>query len=159
MPTVVGPYARLAADRVTGGTTPVPLNEMVCGEPAALSVMVTAAVIAPPAVGSKCPWIVQFAPTARLVPQLFANTNDEALAPATAMLEMDTLALPVFVTVTDCDSLEAPTFTEPKERLLSDSVIGAAGSKPVPLNAMLCGDPAALSVIVTAAVIAPWAVG
>ena len=54
---------------------PVPLKAIICGELSVLSVMVTAAFIAPTAVGAKCPWIVQFAPTARLVPQPLANAN------------------------------------------------------------------------------------
>jgi len=72
---VVDPNAMLVAERLTGGSTPVPLNEMLCGEPGALSVMVTAAVIRPPAVGWKCPWMVHCAPAATLVPQVLANTN------------------------------------------------------------------------------------
>ena len=74
-PTVTDPKDRLVAERVTGGTTPAPVRAMVWGEPAALSVMVTAAVRAPPFVGAKWPWMVQLAPAARLVPQVLAKTN------------------------------------------------------------------------------------
>ena len=103
------------ADKVIGGAAPVPvpLSEMVCGELAELSVMVIAAVSAPSAVGAKCPWMVQLARTATLAPQLFPNTNDDALAPVTAMLAIDSLAFPLFVNVTNCDPLAAPTATEP----------------------------------------------
>lgn len=83
--------------------------------------------------------MVQFAPTARLVPQLLANTNEEALVPVITMLEMDTAALPVLVTVTDCDPLASPMITEPNERLVAERVTG--GSTPVPLNAMVWGEP------------------
>ena len=75
----------------------------------ALSVSVTAAVRAPAAAGAKCPWIEQFAPAARLVPQLFANTNEEASVPVTAMLVMPSVALPVLVKVTYSDALVVPT--------------------------------------------------
>jgi len=88
---------------------PVPVKAMLCGEPAALSVIVTAAVSAPVAVGAKCPWIEQLAPTARLVPQLLAKTNEDALVPVTAMLVIVNAAAPVLVIVTDCDVLEVPT--------------------------------------------------
>ena len=84
---------------------PVPLREMLCGEPLALSVMVTAALSAPVVVGVKWPWMVQLAPPATLVPQLFANTNEEASVPVTAMLVMSKGAVPVLVSVTDCDAL------------------------------------------------------
>ena len=72
---------------------------MFCGDPLALSVIVTAAVNVPVAVGAKCPWIEQLAPTARLVPQLFANTNCEAFVPVTATLVMLRAAAPVLVMV------------------------------------------------------------
>jgi len=64
----------------------------------------------------------QLAPAARLVPQLLANTNEEALAPVSAMLVIDRAALPVLVMVTDCELLVEPTATEPKLRLVADKV-------------------------------------
>ena len=157
VPTVVAGYTSLVADRVTGSATPVPLNLMVCGDPVALSVMVTAAVNAPPVVGAKCPWMVQFAPTARLVPHVFANTNEEALVPVTAMLLMDKAAVPALVMVTDCELLEVPTVVAENTRLVADRFTG--GASPVPLNAIVCGEPAALSAMVMAAFNAPAATG
>jgi hypothetical protein len=50
--------------------------------------------------GTNFTWIVQFAPEARLVPQLFEIENDEAFVPVSAMLPMVSAALPVLVTVT-----------------------------------------------------------
>lgn len=82
---------------------------MLCGEAMALSAMVTAAANAPILDGAKCPWIEQLVPIDRLVPQLSANTNEDASAPVTAMLAMDTAVVPVLVMVTDCDSLARPT--------------------------------------------------
>ena len=81
-----------------------------------------AAVIAPAAVGAKWPWMAQFAPAAKLVPQPFANTNEEASAPVTAMLLMDRGAVPVLVSVTDCDALLVPNWAEPNERLVAERV-------------------------------------
>jgi hypothetical protein len=64
----------LAGEGVTdtaAGYTPTPLSPTFCGEPLALSVMTSIAVIAPAAEGVKLPPIVQFAPAARLVPHEF----------------------------------------------------------------------------------------
>jgi hypothetical protein len=44
--------------------------------------------------------MVQLAPAARVASQLFANTNDEASAPVTLMLEIVSVASPVLVSVT-----------------------------------------------------------
>jgi hypothetical protein len=49
--------------------------------------------------------MVQLAPTARLEPQLFANTKEEASAPVTVIPVMDSAAAPVFVRVTLCEAL------------------------------------------------------
>ena len=94
---------------------------MVCGDPAAVSTRVTAAVSAPLDAGVKCPWIRQLAPAARLVPQLFANRNEEASAPVRLMLVMYSVAEPVLVMVTCCDALVAPTCSVPNDKLADDS--------------------------------------
>jgi hypothetical protein len=156
-PTFTEPKARLVADKLTGGSTPVPLSAMDCGEVLALSVIVMAAVSAPPAVGAKWPWMVQLAPAARLVPQLFANTNEEALAPVTAMLVMERAVVALLVMVRDCEPLDEPTVVEANDRLVADKVTGAA--KPAPVSAMLCGELPALSVMVMPAVSVPATVG
>ena len=57
--------------------------------------------------------MVQFAPAAKLVPQLLANPNELAFAPVTAMLVIDKVALPVLVKVTLSDALVVPTVTPP----------------------------------------------
>lgn len=74
---------------------------MLCGELVALSEIVTTAVSAPVVVGAKCPWIEQLAPTAKLLAQVLPKTNEEALVPVTAMLEIVNVAVPVLVIVTD----------------------------------------------------------
>jgi hypothetical protein len=71
----------------------------------------------------------QFAPTARLDPQLFANTNEEAFVPVTAMLVMATAEAPVFVKVTLCEALVSLTPSSPNERLVDDS--DTVGAPPV----------------------------
>ncbi|MDR3738273.1 MAG: hypothetical protein P4L40_04555, partial [Terracidiphilus sp.] len=94
--------------------------------------------------------MMQLDPAARLVPQPFANTNAEALAPVTTMLAIASVWFPLLVSVTCCDELTNPTVSLPKERLVADKV--AMGANPVPLRAMLCGEPLTLSAMVTAAV-------
>jgi hypothetical protein len=113
---------------------------MDCGEPVALSVIVIAAVSAPVVVGPKCPWIVQFAPAARLAPQLLPKTNEEASVPVTAMLVIDRLAAPVFVMVTDCDALEVPTTWVPKERLVLENVTCAAAKEGINMQIIASKD-------------------
>jgi hypothetical protein len=119
--------------------------------------MVMAAVKAPVAVGVKWPWIVQFAPAATLDPHVFAKRNDDALVPVTAMLEIDSGAVPVLVNVTDCDALVVPTAWLANVKLVADS--DTAGLPPAPESATVCDPPATLSVIVMAAVIVPVVVG
>lgn len=116
-PTSIEPNERLVGETVKGSHTPVPLNSMLSGVVLVLSVIVMAAVNTPPVVGPKCPWMLQLAPAARLVPQVFANTKDEASAPVTAMLVIVTAELPVLVAVTDCDVLADPTFSDPNAKL------------------------------------------
>ena len=67
------PKARLAGERLTTGAVLVPVPERltVWGLPLALSAMLSAAVRAPLADGVKVTLIVQLAPAATLVPQLF----------------------------------------------------------------------------------------
>ncbi len=64
---------RLVGDKVAFGpetTIPVPLRETVCGLPGALSVTESVPLRLPEALGVKVTLIVQFAPDARLEPQV-----------------------------------------------------------------------------------------
>jgi hypothetical protein len=159
VPTGSLPKDKLVAESETAaGLTPVPVRVIDCGDPAALSVMVMAAVSAPKTVGLKWPWMVQLAPDATEAPQLFPNAKEDAFVPVTAMLEMVRVAPPVLVNVTDCEALDVPTGSLPKDKLVAESET-AAGLTPVPVRVIDCGDPAPLSVMVMAAVSAPAAVG
>jgi len=66
-PKAMGPAG---SENVVAGGTPAPLREIVRGLPAALSVMVIAPERVPKAVGVKVTLIVQFAPAARVAPQV-----------------------------------------------------------------------------------------
>ena len=61
-----------------------------------MSVMVTAALRAPLAVGLKVTLIEQWPPTATLPPQVFVCAKSPLLAPVIAMLVKVKVALPVF---------------------------------------------------------------
>ena len=75
-------------------------------------------------------------------------------APLSVIVEIVTLALPVFVTVTDCVD-EDPSFTLPKARLvlLNERVCDAA--TPMPLNATVAGEFGALLTMETAPLTVP----
>lgn len=108
VPTAWLAKVRLVADSVGGGMNPVPLSAILWGELTALSAIVMAAVSAPSAAGAKCPWMVQLAPAATLVPQLFENANEDMSAPVTTMLVMAKGKVPGLVKVTVCVALATP---------------------------------------------------
>jgi len=143
------------------GANPVPVRPTVCGLPAALSVMVTAAPRAPAAVGVNVTLIVQFPLFAATeLPHVLVSAKSPLFAPVTPMLVMVSAALPVLVTVTDWDPLVVFKVWPANVRLDADKLtVGAGMVVPVPLSVKECGLPAALSVMVTEAARAPVAVG
>ncbi len=82
MPTGWLPKVRFDGDTLTVGATPVPVNAIVCGLFAALSVIVIVPVRGPAAVGVKVALMVQLAPEFTVLPQLFVW----AKSPPAAML-------------------------------------------------------------------------
>jgi hypothetical protein len=138
--------------------SPPPLKATVCGEPLALSVIVTMPVRVPAAVGVKVTEIVQLPPAATLDPQLLVS----AKSPDAVIEVTDRAAVPELVSVTVWAALVMPSACGANVRLVGESVtVGAvtAETAPVPLKATVCGEPLALSVIVTAPVRVPAAVG
>src|SRR5439155_5880093 len=93
VPTNCAPKPQPDGERLT--TVPVPESDTLCGLPEALSVMVSVPVRDPMAEGINVTLIEQLAPAATLVPQPFVW----AKSPLTAMLEMLSAMLPVFVRV------------------------------------------------------------
>lgn len=144
---------------VTGEAEPVPLRLMECGLPAALSVMVTAAARTPAPVGVNVTVIVQVPLLAATEPpQVLLCAKSPLFAPVTAMLVMVSGPFPELVNVTDCGELAAPNAWVANVRLVLERFT-TGDAAPVPLKVIACGDPAALSVIVTEAVRVPAAVG
>jgi hypothetical protein len=96
VPTFCAGKVKEAGERVTTGAVPVPVRLMVWVAGLALSVMVTAPVLVPAAVGLKVTLRVQLAPAATLEPQVLVWEK----SPLTVKLVMRRVALPVFLSVT-----------------------------------------------------------
>jgi len=99
---------RLAVDVDTA--TPDPVRLAVWGLPVALSVTVTAAVLAPDAVGLNVTLIVQLAPAATDAPHVLLWEKSPLLVPVTAVLLMVTAELVLLVRVSVWPALVVPTF-------------------------------------------------
>ena len=88
----------------------MPLRETVCGLPAALSVNETVPLTLPVVLGVRVTLIVQFAPAARVEPQLLVSAKF-ALA---AILAIVSVAVPELVSVMGRGWLAVPTTSSPK---------------------------------------------
>jgi hypothetical protein len=148
---------RLLGDRLTVVEVPVPLRLRDWGLPLALSVKLTEADRLPVAAGSNVTLIVQLAPAATELPQVFVWAKSPGLAPVSAMLERLKAALPPLVRVAVRTPLVVLTDWLPNERLLVDRL--AVAEVPVPPRLRDWGLPLALSVKLTEADRLPPAVG
>jgi hypothetical protein len=162
-PTVVLANVRVAGVRVTAGAVPVPVRDAVCGEPLALSATLTVAFSDPAAAGLKVTVILQLAPAATLVPQVFVCENDVGFVPA---MEMPCPApfrlsapVPVFLSVMAWVAAEEPTAVLANVNVAGVRLTAGAGATPVPESAAVCGEPLALSATLTVAESAPVAAG
>jgi hypothetical protein len=97
---------------------PVPLKATVCGDPVALSVIVSKPVWLPAAVGEKVTEMVQVAPVATLLPHVCVS----AKSPDALMEVMESAAVPEFVSVMVCAMLVEPVVCVAKVRLVGESV-------------------------------------
>jgi len=139
--------------------SPVPLKLTVCGELAALSVMVMDAVRAPAAVGLNATLIVQFAPAAT-VPHVLVSTKSPPFVPVTATEVTKSATLPLFVSVTVCGvPLVVPTGWLANVIDAGDNVAAGAPPTAVPVRLTDCGELPALSVMVMNAARVPFVVG
>lgn len=78
----------------------MPESGTLCGLPAALSIIVSEAFLAPVVAGPKVTLTVQEVPTVTLVPQLFVSEKSLAFGPAIPMPEMASGPVPVLLRVT-----------------------------------------------------------
>jgi hypothetical protein len=154
---------KLATLKLAAGAVPVPVRLTDCWLLAmfpALSVIVNEAVRAPETVGVKVTLVVQFAPAARLTPQLFVSAKSPALAPVIPIELIERATPPLFVSVTPWRLLVVPVFCPAKVKLATVKL--APGTAPVPVKLTDCWLLAMLpasSVMVTEAVRVPDAVG
>ena len=85
----------------------MPLRVTLCGLSAALSLIASVPIHAPPIVGVKLTEIEQLFPAARLAPQLVADTAKSLVAVILVITEA--LALPLLLSLTDLGVLVVPT--------------------------------------------------
>src|ERR1035438_2343065 len=113
---------------------PVPLKAIVWGLPLALSVMETDALRAPVAVGAKITLIMQSAPNATLLPQLFVWEKSSEFAPVRPTPVMLRAAVPLLVSMTLCATLGVRIFWELKTRVAAERLTagGRVGAVALP---------------------------
>jgi hypothetical protein len=158
IPKGAGENVRLVGESVTPGvvgTTPTPLNAIACVEPLALSAMVIVPVRVPATVGVNVTDSVQVPPAATLVPQFWVSVK----SPDAVIDDSVRAALPEFVRETSCAALVVPVVCDEKVRLVVERVAVGIAATPVPVKETACGDPVALSVIVSVPARLPFTVG
>ena len=101
---------------IAAAAAPVPLKPTVCGEPAALSATLSDAANVPAAFGLNAIVMPHDALTARVDPQVWVCENDAAPVPVILMLEMFSVAVPVFVKL-----IAGAVFVDPTTVLLKVS--------------------------------------
>ena len=149
-------------ESVSGGGTPEPFTLTVCELLLAVSVIVSVADRVPIALGLKMMLKLQVVGAAvvraaRLEPQLFVCEKSPGLVPVKVLALIVIGIVEALVRVTGGAVLALPIgMLVGKLRLEAESV---KFTMPVPLSETICGLPAALSVIVSAPVRAPMAVG
>ena len=110
------------------GAVAVPLSATLCGDPAALSVMVIVAERAPATAGVNTTLSVQALPATSVVPQLSVSAKLAASVPATAIFNPFKSALPVFLSEIVCGADATPTVCAANVIVEDPSVTtGAAG--------------------------------
>jgi hypothetical protein len=111
VPTSWSAKVKLVGERVAFGpeTIPMPLKARVCGLPAALSETLNPALRNPDLEGLNVTLIVQLAPAANEVPQVWVWEKFPALVPVIAMPVMLKLVVPMLVSVTVFAGLVVPT--------------------------------------------------
>ena len=131
----------------------MPETDAFCGLLDALSVIVTAAVLLPVAVGVNVTVIVHVPVVGKLAGQLLVCAKSAGFVPVMLMLLMLSVPPPLSVRVMLCGGLAVPTFCVAKVRLFGLNC--TFGSTPEPVRLTVCGLPVALSVTETEALRLP----
>jgi hypothetical protein len=106
VPRTTAPKLRLVSESIA--VVPSPVRPTFCGLPAALSVMLRVAVRVPLAVGLNLTLMLQLAPAANELPQVWVCAKSPALGPTIAMAVIVTLVVPVFLSATTLAALVVP---------------------------------------------------
>jgi len=125
----------------------VPVSVTVCGELAALSAIDTVALKVAIEVGVKVTEMLQLAPAASAVPQVFVCAKLAAPAPVTVMPEILSGALPLLLSCAVWVALATPLVEVKVSVAGVTDAIGAVTAVPAPVKATVCGEPEALSAI------------
>jgi hypothetical protein len=141
------------------GAMPVPFKETVnVGFAGSLLEIVNTAVLAPVVVGVKVTLIVQFAPAARVAPQVAVCAKLPGFSPVSTILLMVNGAVPALIRVTVLAALVV--FTNWPANVSEVGDTPAIGAMPVPLSVTVnVGFAGSLLEIVSPAVLVPMAVG
>jgi hypothetical protein len=134
------------------GAVPVPVSATVCGEPLALSATESVAAKLAVEAGVKEIEMVQLEPAASELPQLLVWLKSLGFAPPIVIPEIDSVALPVFLSVAVCAVAVVPVTAEKLSDDGESEAAGAAGFVPVPLNVTVWGEPLASSATESVAV-------
>jgi hypothetical protein len=143
----------------------VPLMVTDCGEPAALSAITRFVVRTPVASGENITTTLQDAFAASEPIQVFELMEKSAVfTPLSIGAEVKVkAAFPEFVTLIVCGALDSPCVVIPGKfsvpGISVTSGAGGGGATAVPVKETLCGLPAALSVITSAACVTPTLAG
>jgi hypothetical protein len=120
---------------VVEGFAPAPVRVTNCGEPVALSAMLSDAVRVPVAAGLNSTEIVQLAPGARVAPQVDADSrNDVALVPSMDSEVKVRAVVPVFLTVTTCAADVEPSAVDAKVSADGETVTVGGTAAPIPVR-------------------------
>ena len=161
-PTTVEAKVNVVGESVTVSVAAVPVPERatVCGEPVALSATESEAVLAPADAGLNSIDTVQLALAANEAPHVVADfTNEDAFVPVRVSEVSVTVEVPVFLIVTTCAAVVAPTAVEAKVSVAGETETVSAAAVPEPVSFTVCGEPVALSAIDRLAVSVPAAAG
>ena len=120
--------------------------------------MVRLALSVPTADGLNATKMMQFAPGARVVPQVLTCVNEVALVPEIAIPAISSVVLPALVTVTLFASEVVPTAVDANVRLVPLNVTESS-AVAVPLSAAVCGEFVALPATLSDAVFTPAEAG
>ena len=120
--------------------------------------MVRLALSVPTAAGLNATKMMQFAPGARVVPQVLTCVNEVALVPEIAIPAISSVVLPALVTVTLFASEVVPTAVDANVRLVPLNVTESS-AVAVPLSAAVCGEFVALPATLSDAVFTPAEAG